>query len=116
MWESRVLGEISKSLWEHVVGSTETPFPWPSSSSHQCWRTVRTGGYHARRDRPNVVPGASSRVDGSIRPRWRTWRGDELSGRGERPEHARALTDRDPPIEVVTDGHLQADTAAAAGL
>ena len=39
-----------------------------------------------------------------------------LSGRGERPKEARALTDRDPAIEVVTDGDAQPRATPTAGL
>jgi hypothetical protein len=33
MWESRVLGEISKSLWKPFCGSIGTSFPQASSPS-----------------------------------------------------------------------------------
>src|SRR4029077_2750138 len=99
MWESPVLCEISKSLWEPFCGFHRDGISIALFiQSPMLGSQFRTGGYQAPRDRPIVVPGASSRVDVSIRPRPRTWRGDGLSGCGERSEHTRALAFRDPAL------------------
>jgi hypothetical protein len=58
MWESRVLGEISKFLWEPFCGFhrnvISTALFMPGRLPIPC----AIGGYHTLRDSPIVVPSA----------------------------------------------------------
>jgi hypothetical protein len=110
MWESRVLGEISKLLWEPVLWfPQERHFQSAVHVVADAALSRDIGGYWPLGGVAIAVPCGSWTVDVSIGPGRDAFRPQRLAVGAEVPEHEIGRPDdRDRAVEVLPREHAQA--------